>query len=204
MICNNCGNNYDDNNNFCPHCGAPNTGQNGYNQNNYNQNNYNQNGYNQNGYSQNGYNQNGYNYSQSNQGNNNFGSPQQNWNNTYGGGYGVNIQKRDILVSVLLSIITCGIYGIFWYINIVDDLNYASGHRDEPSGAIVFVYGLITCGIYKFYWMYKAGDKVNEIKMRNGMPADGSNGILYLLCCFLGGGIVAYCLIQSELNRVAR
>lgn len=116
----------------------------------------------------------------------------------------MNIQRRDILVSVLLTIITCGIYGIFWFISIVDDLNYASGHTEEPSGIIVFIYSLITCGIYNLYWMYKAGDKVNEMKMRNGMTTDSSNGILYLLCCFLGGGVIAYCLIQSELNRVAR
>lgn len=179
MICNHCGKSYDDNHNFCPHCGAQNTGK-GWQTN------------------QNGYNQ-------TNQGNNyNFGTPQQNWNNTYGGGFGPNIQRRDILVSVLLTIITCGIYGIFWFINIVDDLNYASGHTEEPSGVIVFIFSIITCGIYLFYWMYKAGDKVNEMKQRNGMMADSSNGILYLLCCFLGGGIIAYCLIQSELNRVAR
>lgn len=193
MICNNCGNNYDDNNNFCPHCGAKNTG-NSY-QTNYNQNGYNQNGYNQNGYNNNQNNQD-YNY--------NFGTPQQNWNNTYGTGFGVNIQKRDILVSALLTIITCGIYGIFWFINIVDDLNYASGHTEEQSGVMVFIFSIITCNIYFLYWMYKAGDKVNEMKRRNGLPQDGSSGILYLLCCFLGGGIVTYCIIQNELNRVAR
>ncbi len=192
MICNNCGNNYDDNNNFCPHCGARNTG-NSY-QTNYNQSGYNQNEYNQNDY--NNQNNQGYNY--------NFGTPQQNWNNTYGTGYGVNIQKRDILVSALLTIITCGIYGIFWFINIVDDLNYASGHTEEQSGVMVFIFSIITCNIYFLYWMYKAGDKVNEMKQRNGIPTDSSSGILYLLCCFLGGGVVTYCIIQSELNRVAR
>ena len=182
MKCEYCGRNYDDINNSCPYCGAANTGDS----------------------SQNSYNQNGYDYSQDGQKNNfNFGTPQQNWNNTYGGGFGVNIRKRNILVSVILSIITCNIYSIFWFISLVDDLNYASGRQNEPSGATVFIFSIISCGIYFFYWLYKAGDKVNEMKRRNGMTADASNGIIYFLCGFLGCGIIAYCLLQSELNRVA-
>ena len=85
----------------------------------------------------------------------------------------------------------------------MDDLNYASGRQNEPSGATVFIFSIISCGIYFFYWLYKAGDKVNEMKRRNGMTADASNGIIYFLCGFLGCGIIAYCLLQSELNRVA-
>ncbi|MBE5938275.1 MAG: DUF4234 domain-containing protein [Lachnospiraceae bacterium] len=106
-------------------------------------------------------------------------------------------------MCIILSIITCGIYGIIWYIQIVDDLNTASGDMNGQSGGMVFLLTLITCGIYGWYWMYKAGEKVSVIRQRQGLPANDSNGILYLVLAFFGLGIVSYCLIQSELNNVA-
>ena len=68
---------------------------------------------------------------------------------------------------------------------------------------MVFLLSLVTCGIYELYWMYKAGNKVNNIKRRSGMYADGNTGILYLILSIFGLSIISWCLIQSELNNVA-
>ena len=33
------------------------------------------------------------------------------------------VQNRSIATCIILSIVTCGIYGIIWFINMVDDVN---------------------------------------------------------------------------------
>jgi len=112
-----------------------------------------------------------------------------------------NINSRDIVVCIILSFITCGIYGIVWFIEIVNDLNYASDSNDDTTGGVVFLLSLITCGIYGVYWFYKASEKVNAIKRKRGLYPDTSLGVIYLLLAIFGFSIVNYCLIQNELNK---
>ena len=215
MICPKCGKNCADGSNFCDGCGTSltaqqpnqqtnqqanqqpkqqagqqqnyyynnqnNNQQNGYQQPPYQQNSYQQNGYQQNGYQQNPYQPNGPQY----------------------GNYRAPVKNRNIALCVVLSIITCGIYGIYWLVCLVDDLNVASGRTGDTSGGMVFLLSLITCGIYGIYWMYKAGEKVAYIKQRNTGEVDYSSSVLYLILGIIGFGIVAYALIQSELNKVA-
>ena len=119
------------------------------------------------------------------------------------GAYRAPIKKRNIALCIIFSIITFGIYGIYWQICIVNDLNTASGRTQDTSGGVVFLLSLVTCSIYGLYWLYTAGNKVNIIKQRNGMVADGNNGLIYLLLALFSAGIISYCLIQSELNNVA-
>lgn len=129
-----------------------------------------------------------------------YGGPQ---GGGFGGGYKAPIQERNIVVCIILSIVTCGIYGIYWMICMANDLNVASDNPNDTSGGMVFVFTLITCGIYGWYWYYKAGEKVGQIHQKvTGYP-DKGNGILYLILALFGLGIVNYCLIQSELNKVA-
>lgn len=112
------------------------------------------------------------------------------------------IARRDIAIAIILSFVTCGIYGIYWFVNLVNDLNTASDSAGDTSGGIVFLLSLVTCGIYGIYWFYNAGKKVDYIsKKYNGTASD--NSIVYLLLAIFGFGIVNFALIQNELNKVA-
>jgi hypothetical protein len=112
------------------------------------------------------------------------------------------VQQRSIVVCILLSIITCGIYAIYWYICMVNDLNYVRGDNNAPSGGAVFLLTLVTCGIYGLYWWYKAGTAVDFLKQQRGLPS-GSTGILYLVLTVFQLEIVAFALLQDELNNYA-
>lgn len=120
----------------------------------------------------------------------------------YNAPYKAPITGKNIAKCLILSIVTCGIYGLFWLVNLVDDLNTAAQTPEDSSGVTVLLLGLVTCGIYIIYWYYKAGEKVNKIKALSGQPSS-ENSILYLLLGIFGLGIVNYFLIQSELNKVA-
>ena len=108
-----------------------------------------------------------------------------------------NIAPRSVGLCILFSIITCGIYGIYWMIKMNDEVNTLSGEENATSGGMVFLFSIITCGIYGLYWLYKMGERID--RMNNA--ASGDSRILYLLLGIFGLGIVSYCLIQSEINK---
>lgn len=70
------------------------------------------------------------------------------------------VENRSIALSIILSIITCGIYGLFWYAFMTNDANKVSGEYDSTSGGLTILYSLLTCGLYKIYWSYKVGKQL--------------------------------------------
>ena len=107
------------------------------------------------------------------------------------------IQPRNIAVAIILSIVTCGIYSIYWMIKLNDEVNQMSGETGATSGGMVFLFSLITCGIYSYYWLYKMGERCDRIK---GDPK-GYSPLLYLVFGILGLGIVSYALMQDVINK---
>ena len=109
------------------------------------------------------------------------------------------LTKRNIVTAIILSLITCGIYSIYWFVVMTNDSNKVSG-EDGPTGGMAFLFTLLTCGIYSFYWNYKMGQKLAKAGKLHGKDIN-DNSVLYLILCIFGLGIVNYCLIQSDLNK---
>lgn len=118
---------------------------------------------------------------------------------------------RNFITYLLLSIVTCGIYSIyFWYLY-VEDINtvfYGDG-EDSPNYILVLLLSFITCGIYGFYWYYKQANRIYRGSYeRYGVPVSetGTSVLLWLLLgslvCGLGSLIAQYFMI-SNLNKVA-
>ena len=79
------------------------------------------------------------------------------------------------------------------------NLRHLLDDRTERRG-LVFLFSLITCGIYALYWMYQMGNAVEMLHDQHGEPR-GSAPVVYLLLSLFGLGIVAYALLQNELNK---
>ena len=109
------------------------------------------------------------------------------------------IANRDIVMAVILSIITCGIYGIYWFIVMTDDANVISDEQNA-SGGLAFLYTLLTCGIYGIYWNYKMGQKLFAAGQKYNKQIN-DNSILYLILSIFGVAIINYCLMQNDLNK---
>lgn len=111
------------------------------------------------------------------------------------------VENRSIALAIILSIITCGIYGIIWYISMVNDVNrVCNDEKSSQSGGIVFLLTLITCGIYGIIWFYNAGKRLFNAGNRYGIQIS-DNSILYLVLSLFGFSIVNYCLVQVDLNK---
>ena len=112
------------------------------------------------------------------------------------------IARRELVTAIILSIVTCGIYGIYWFIAVSEDVNTLTDDH-TTSGGMAFVLTLITCGIYGYYWVYKLGQRIYNFQKARGEEAT-DNSILYVVLQFFGLGIVAYALIQDTLNKYAK
>ena len=111
------------------------------------------------------------------------------------------VKQRNIVLQIVLSIITCGIYGIYWMITLTDDTAAKSGDTDL-SGVKAFLLGIVTCGIYTFFWYYKMGKALKVAGDNAGVQIE-DNSTLYLILGLFGLGIVNYCLMQNDLNKIA-
>ena len=114
----------------------------------------------------------------------------------------VMIERRNIAVCIVLTLVTCGIYGIYWIVCLTNDVNMVSGDVNGTSGGMVVLLTIVTCGIYGIYWAYKQGEKLDFTKNNRGIPSSNS-GVLYLILQIFGFGIIAYALMQNELNKLA-
>ena len=72
------------------------------------------------------------------------------------------VEKRSIAKAVILSIITFGIYGIYWFIKMTDEVAEITGDHNNASGGMAFFLSLITGGIYELFWAYKMGEKLDR------------------------------------------
>ena len=109
------------------------------------------------------------------------------------------VQKRDIVMCIILSVVTCGFYGIYWYYKLAEEVNIVTNTENEASGGMVVLLTIITCGIYGFFWAYHAGERLARTKKARGIHGSGSEAVLYLvLYIFIGLG--AYAFIQNDIN----
>ena len=112
------------------------------------------------------------------------------------------IQRRSIVACILLSLVTCGLYGLYWLACLANDTNTVSGKQDDTSGGLVVIFSIITCNIYQIYWMYKAGEKIDAARQMRGLSSQ-NNGLVYLLLTLFGFSIIAWALLQNELNNMS-
>lgn len=221
--CQNCGREIGDNKRFCPYCGAeqqhmtpPGGGRSAGRGNNYGGQNYDDSRYNGGsaGNSRNGgrrYDRGGYNggnadydSGQNYDGYDSYNPPQRRGGNDYeyrrpfygGGSRGT---RRNIALCILFSIITFGIYGLYWMVKMNDEINDLAGEPNATSGGLVILFEIITCNIYGWYWCYKMGERCSRIKQMMGRS--GGSAAIYLILALFGLNIISYALMQDTINQ---
>ena len=109
------------------------------------------------------------------------------------------IIRRSVPLCVILSIVTGGIYMLYWYVCVTNETDAVTG-EPGPGGGVSLLLNIVTCGIYGLYWGWKMGDKLDASRARNGV-VPGSFSILFLLLNLFGLTIVTLAIVQNELNR---
>src|SRR5690606_8940596 len=110
------------------------------------------------------------------------------------------ITQRNIALSIILTLITCGIYGIYWFIVLTNEVGKLSV---DPyfTGLKHFLLSIVTCGIWSLVWAYQIGKHVAEAQRQRGMMYS-DNSVIYLVLGLFGFGIVTYALVQNDVNKM--
>ena len=108
------------------------------------------------------------------------------------------IKNRNIVTCIILTVITCGIYGIYWGIMMVREAISVKDPADSGVLEIVLMFvPYVSC--LSFF--------LAEKKLSEGCAAKGithsDRSIIYLILGLVGLGIVNFCMMQSDLNGLA-
>ena len=109
----------------------------------------------------------------------------------------MEIKSRNIVTCILLTIITCGIYGIYWVICLAREAVAVKDPADSAVLEIVLMLFLPFIGFYLSEQKFTAGCEARGIPHKD-------NSVLYLILGLVGLGIVNYCMLQNDLNKLAQ
>ena len=107
---------------------------------------------------------------------------------------------RNIVVSLILTIVTCGLYDLYWNAKQMKTMNGLLD-RDELSFWTWFLVSIITCGIFHMYYEYKMGLALIEIQEKYDMRVDNNLPLISLLLSIFGLSIVVDAIHQNEINK---
>jgi len=109
---------------------------------------------------------------------------------------------RPPLQVILLTFVTCGIYGIYWYYVIMDDLNKARGK--EIINPVLFLVLSLFCGFVVYYILYTVDKNLVQLSAEEGTSYNRENFILWLLLTLIGGigTLVAMWQISNAYNDI--
>lgn len=125
--------------------------------------------------------------------------------------HGMLKENRSLLLFIVLNIITCGLYMLYFVHTASRDANIAcAGDGENTSGVLKYaILSILTCGIYSIYWDYALANRLAANGPRYGYTIQ-ENGSTFLLWFILGGWIcglgyfVARNITIKNLNKISR
>lgn len=115
----------------------------------------------------------------------------------------MKMTQKNIALYIVLTIVTCGIYGIYWFYCIADEMQNADDTTLPTTPIVTMLLYLVTCGIYGIYAFYKWGAAMPGIAANRGVSNIEDRSIVYLILSIVGLAIVNLALIQNDINQLA-
>jgi hypothetical protein len=106
------------------------------------------------------------------------------------------MEKREPVKVLLLTMVTCGIYGIIWLSWVCDELNQGLG-REEFNFAKELGLSIVTCGAWAMYFQWRLCEATVELERQYGAKPDFDAPILFVTTLF---GLGPF-FIQQSLNN---
>lgn len=110
------------------------------------------------------------------------------------------MKKRNYLLCVLLTIITLGLYGLYWLVQITDTVNELAKPYKKTSGIEALLFELVTCGIYTYFWSWKIGVVLDHERSKAGLSPKNLKLLFLILTFFAWPASMA--LMQKEINEI--
>lgn len=115
--------------------------------------------------------------------------------------------ERNPAVVLLLTLVTCTLYGYYWLFVTTDELRRETG-REDLSPVLDLVLAIFTAGLWGLYATWRNAQIVHEVLRARGVEhADQSQAVLiFNLSTFVWGAgwLVSLVLMQVDYNRLAK
>lgn len=109
-------------------------------------------------------------------------------------------EENSVGLCVLFSILTAGIYWLYWKYRLCKKIRLLNGDVSSCTGEFIC---LLLVPFYSLYWYYsKGGQTLSYGANRRGIFISSSGG-LYVVLSLFGLSLIADAIIQSKLNEVA-
>ncbi len=106
----------------------------------------------------------------------------------------------SIGVGIILTIITCGLYGLYWNYKQMEILNAWLGRREYDFVTWILL-SIVTCGLFAVYYEYKMAKGINEIQGRNGLQVNSDLALLSVGLSVIGLAFVSIAIQQAGINN---
>jgi hypothetical protein len=94
--------------------------------------------------------------------------------------------KRSVAAVIVLSLITCGIYGIYWFV--------ATKNEMVDRGASIPTAWLVIVPLANIYWMWKWSEGVEHVTQGKSSAA-----LTFVLVFLLG--VIGVAIVQATFNK---
>ena len=102
---------------------------------------------------------------------------------------------------MVLTLLTCGIYGLFWEARQMRTLKKWLGRREFSFWAWFFL-GIVTCGLYYLYSEYKMAIAIQEIQEKLGIRVNSSLATVSIIVSLIASPMVSSAIQQYEINQL--
>ena len=109
----------------------------------------------------------------------------------------MQINKKNIGICIVLSIVTFGIYYIYWMYLMVKNIRILT--NDTGRSCLGEMLCLLFVPFYSYYWWYTRGEKVKSEFAAQNRNCTGS-GVIYLLLAIFGLAFVGAAIMQNDFN----
>ncbi len=120
---------------------------------------------------------------------------------------------RSMIMYIILTMITCGIYGIYFYAKIGDDMNIIASRRDGQKTLNYWLVALLlnglTCGILGVVWFHCISERVGDEARARGINTNFGASTYWLwyvlgsFLCGIGPFVYLYKLCQT-MNDISK
>ena len=109
--------------------------------------------------------------------------------------------KLDVTLGIVLSVVTCGLYGIYWNYMQFKAMNELLG-REEYKFWMWLILSLVTCGLFHIYYEYKMGSDLYAYMKEQGLEVSGNLPLLGTVLAIFYLMVLSDAVYQHELNKL--
>lgn len=107
----------------------------------------------------------------------------------------------DVAIGIILSVVTCGLYNIYWNYRQMQAMNALLG-RQEFDFVKWLLLSIVTCGLYHIYYEYHMGAELQTWLTQNDRPVSPNLALGGLLLSCVGLTVITDAIYQHELNKL--